>query len=151
MQKFSAIFERIEEVRRRLGLNKSRFAGAIEMSPQTYNNFIGVQGSKPNIELVSGVVERFKVNPYWLLNGTGEPFADGVEPESLAAEFGGRSMEWDRLGDGAEEIRNLAVGNRSFTKKMQRLLRGYSQADAVGTFREMRDLLHRLQTRLENL
>ncbi len=151
MQKFSDIIERVEKIRHRLGLNKTRFAGAIEMSPQTYNNFIGAQGSKPNIELITGVVGLFKVNPYWLLNGTGEPFEEGVEPEKLGAEFGGRSSKWERLGDDAEEFRNLAFGNYSFTKKMQRLLHGYSQVDAVAAFRDVRDLLHRMQTRLGNL
>ena len=143
MQKFPAIVERVEEVRRRLGLNKSRFSGAIGMSPQTYNNFIGAQGSKPNIELITGVVGFFKVNPYWLLNGTGELFEEGVEPEKLAAEFGGR------LGDIAAEIRAPALGNFSLTRTVGRLFRVYSQIDPVSACREMRDFLNRLQTRLE--
>lgn len=44
------------------------------MKPQTYNNFIGSQGSKPNVELIHGIVNVFGVNPLWLLNGTGPMF-----------------------------------------------------------------------------
>ncbi len=44
------------------------------MKPQTYNNYIGPQGTKPNIELVFGVIDRFNVNPDWLLTGSGDIF-----------------------------------------------------------------------------
>jgi transcriptional regulator with XRE-family HTH domain len=75
-QKFSEIIDRIEYVRERLSMNKSRFSSAIGMKPQTYNNFIGPQGSKPNIELLLGMLNVYHVNPYWLLNGTGEIFLE---------------------------------------------------------------------------
>ena len=85
-RKFSEIIERIEYVRRRLSLNKSRFSKGIGMMPQTYNNFIGAQGSKPSIELILGLVNVYHVNPYWLLNGTGEiflePSPDKEKPKS---------------------------------------------------------------------
>ena len=60
----------------RLSMNKSRFSARIGMKPQTYNNFIGPQGSKPNIELLLGMLNVYHVNPYWLLNGTGEIFLE---------------------------------------------------------------------------
>ena len=56
------------------------------MNPQTYNNFVGAQGSKPNIELITGVVKEFNVNPSWLLKGEGEIFSGeyiGVSNENL--------------------------------------------------------------------
>ena len=68
------IIERVEDVRQQLRLNKSRFSETIGMKPQTYNNFIGAQGSKPNIELIAGVVREFSVNPPWLMFGMGEIF-----------------------------------------------------------------------------
>ncbi len=73
-QKFPKIIERIEYVRKQLGLNKSRFCQAFGMKPQTYNNYIGPQGTKPSIDLIIGVIDRFKVNPDWLLTGTGNIF-----------------------------------------------------------------------------
>ena len=73
-QKYPEIVERIEYVRKRLELNKSRFSQSFGMKPQTYNNFIGPQATKPNIELIYGVVDRFNVNPDWLLTGSGEIF-----------------------------------------------------------------------------
>jgi len=86
-KKFSDIVERIEYLRNLLNLNKSRFSADIGMKPQTYNNFIGAQGSKPNVELIFGIVNQFGVNPMWLLNGTGPIFAD----ESKSAHYLGRS------------------------------------------------------------
>ena len=76
LRKFPEIIERIEYVRTHLGLNKSRFSAEIGMKPQTYNNFIGSQGSKPNVELIYGIVTRFGVNPIWLFTGSGAMFMD---------------------------------------------------------------------------
>ena len=86
-KKFADIIERIEYLRNLLNLNKSRFSGDIGMKPQTYNNFIGAQGSKPNVELIFGIVNQFGANPIWLLNGSGPIFLD----ESKAAQYLGRS------------------------------------------------------------
>lgn len=85
-KKFADIIERIEYLRNLLSLNKSRFSADIGMKPQTYNNFIGAQGSKPNVELIHGIVNRYGANPMWLLNGSGPIFLD----ESKSAEFLGR-------------------------------------------------------------
>jgi len=74
MRKFTDIIARAEEVRAKLGLNKSQFSHRIGMKPQTYNNFVGSQGSRPNMELFHGIVREFNVDPMWLLNGSGEPF-----------------------------------------------------------------------------
>ncbi len=79
-QKFPEIIERIEHVRKQLGLNKSRFCQAFGMKPQTYNNYIGPQGTKPNIELFFGVIDRFSVNPDWLLTGSGDIFLTPHHP-----------------------------------------------------------------------
>lgn len=73
-RRFTEIIERIEQVRGYLGLNRSKFCRTIGMSPQTYNNFIGAQGTKPNIQLLHGVVIRFGVDPMWLFTGGGSMF-----------------------------------------------------------------------------
>ncbi len=59
-RKFSEIIERVEYVRRRLSMNKSRFSTSIGMTPQTYNNFIGAQGSKPSIEDVRDHMDQIR-------------------------------------------------------------------------------------------
>jgi transcriptional regulator with XRE-family HTH domain len=84
MGKFTDITERVEVVRTSLGLNKAQFASKIGMKPQTYNNFVGSQGTKPNMALVCGIVRAFNVDPGWLLTGAGEPFAD-KQPGDLPA------------------------------------------------------------------
>ncbi|MCZ6627462.1 MAG: helix-turn-helix transcriptional regulator [SAR324 cluster bacterium] len=73
-QLYKDIVERAESVRKLLSMNKSRFSRRIGMKPQSYNNFTGAQGSKPNLELIYGLVNEYKVNPRWLLNGVGEMF-----------------------------------------------------------------------------
>jgi transcriptional regulator with XRE-family HTH domain len=70
------IIQRIEYIRNYLGLNKSRFSTEIGLKPQTYNNFIGAQASKPSVELILGIVNRFGVSPTWLLNGGGPVFQE---------------------------------------------------------------------------
>jgi transcriptional regulator with XRE-family HTH domain len=69
MNRFKDIVDRAEEVRKQLGLNKAQFSARMGMSPQTYNNFVGKQSSKPNVELILGIVQAFGVEPMWLLNG----------------------------------------------------------------------------------
>lgn len=73
----AAIIRRIEDLRGRFNINKSRFCEGIGMKPQTYNNFIGAQGSKPNVELILGVMQAYGVEPRWLLTGEGPVFAEG--------------------------------------------------------------------------
>ena len=63
------ILDRIEDVRIRHHLSKTAFAAKFGMKPQTYNNFFGAQGSKPNLELIYGVVLHYWVDPLWLLFG----------------------------------------------------------------------------------
>ena len=82
MAKFQEIISRVEEVRMKLGLNKSQFSSRIGMKPQTYNNFVGSQGSKPNIELIHGIIREFNIAPTWLLIGTGEQFSS-TAPEAI--------------------------------------------------------------------
>ncbi len=69
-----AILDRVEMVRNTIDISKSAFCKKFDMVPQTYNNFIGKQSSKPNIELIIGIVNEWGVNPFWLLNGEGEMF-----------------------------------------------------------------------------
>ncbi len=74
----TAIIARIENMRRDLRLSRVKFAAGFGMCPQTYNNFIGQQGSKPNMELLMGVVEAYRGHDRkgalaWILWGDGGP------------------------------------------------------------------------------
>ena len=84
IRRFDEIIKRIEQVRGYLGLNRSKFCRAIGMSPQTYNNFIGPQGTKPNIQLLHGVVTRFRANPMWIFTGRGNMFLTGSDVASTS-------------------------------------------------------------------
>ena len=115
MAKFSEIIERVEHVRRLVGLNKSRFSAEFGMTAQTYNNFVGTQGSKPSIELVHGVASRFHVNPTWLLYGKGAVFLDqenapselptGIRRRSSRGAEAGTEVFSQRQAEGLSELR----------------------------------------------
>lgn len=112
-RRFNEIIERIEQVRGYLGLNRSKFCRSIGMSPQTYNNFIGPQGTKPNIQLLHGVVTRFGVNPMWLFTGSGNMFLAGYgDKPSLRSVAAGRVAEGGDVYGGAmpqmEDLSELA-------------------------------------------
>jgi len=170
LRKFGDIIERIEYVRKYLNLNKSRFSAGIGMKPQTYNNFIGSQGSKPNIELIHGIVNRFKVNPHWLLNGTGEVFSDreGVTGETIGWE-GGVSEDdpisrqhRESVGHLQKQLKDLEPMIREIETRIKglessqiplvngltKVLSAYLELDPVGANREVKAFLHRLEQRL---
>jgi DNA-binding XRE family transcriptional regulator len=115
MRKFTDIIARAEEVRTKLGLNKSQFSHRIGMKPQTYNNFVGSQGSRPNMELFHGIVREFNVDPMWLLNGSGEPFvsaptgyfpvhAQSMAPRRMPARFARRDVNLGALKHELDEV-----------------------------------------------
>jgi transcriptional regulator with XRE-family HTH domain len=173
LRKFGDIIERIEYIRKYLNLNKSRFSAGIGMKPQTYNNFIGSQGSKPNIELIHGIVNRFKVNPHWLLNGTGEVFSDqeGVTGESIGWE--GEVREEDpvsrqhreSVGHLQQQLKDLQPVIKEIETRIKGLentqvplvngltkaLGAYVELDPVGATREIKGFILRLEQRLSKI
>ena len=166
MKKFADIIDRVEEIRRHLGLNKSRFAGAIGMKPQTYNNFIGAQGSKPNMELVHGIVEQFKVDPRWLLSGKGQPFQEGADVEEISAAAKTTSqVGWEGQGawgralteikthiqEREKVLAGVAADHRSLGRVLSPLLQAYLQVDPVSATREIRRFVERVEAHLEKL
>ena len=172
MAKFSEIIERVEYVRRAVGLNKSRFSGEIGMKPQTYNNFVGAQGSKPNIELVHGVASRFNVNPTWLLYGKGAAFLDqenapselptGIRRRSSGVTEAGTEFFSQRPAEGLSELRNLdalesviqemkeglrQVESRQFPllEGLTNILRRFFEIDPAGATREVDEFIRKLK------
>jgi DNA-binding XRE family transcriptional regulator len=88
----TALARRVEQVRAMHELNRSAFARRVGLTPQTLNNFLGKQGSKPSAALLVGVAASFPgVDARWLL--TGEP-------------------AWPPPGDPLESVRKLLDGVR---------------------------------------
>jgi len=170
-KKHAEIIERIEYTRNFLGLNKSRFSAEIGMKPQTYNNFIGAQGSKPNVELIVGMLERFSVNPAWLLNGRGEMFLeeesplDGTGGRFRVAESGaargrgrGRNVEHVRrklrnlrplLKELETRLKQVELSQGPFFESLFNVLQGYMEIDAAVVVAEIEALTERLEERLD--
>ena len=128
MQKFPAIIERVERIRQHLGLNRSLFARALGLTPQTYGNFVGKQESKPSIDLILGLVQRLGVDPYWLLNGEGEPFKVGAKPNAGLLEiYRSEKTDMDVLrGLLVEVLRHDPVGGLREVKTFLARLGSYS-------------------------
>lgn len=87
IHQFQDVIERVEQVRKGLGLNKSQFSSRIGMKPQSYNNFTGAQSTKPSIELIMGVVTKYSVDPLWLLTGRDGLGGGGDEPVHVVGYF----------------------------------------------------------------
>ncbi len=174
MRKFGDIIERIEYVRKYLNLNKSRFSSDIGMKPQTYNNFIGAQGSKPNIELIHGIVNRYGVNPIWLLNGTGDVFTEEGRLANAAggggllqtAEGGALSREFSEslndlqlqiktldpvISQAEKRIKELESSQQPLIEGLTKILEKYLGIDPVGANREIKLLIQKLDLRLQKL
>jgi len=177
-KKFADIIERIEYLRNLLGLNKSRFSADIGMKPQTYNNFIGAQGSKPNVELIHGIVNRFGVNPMWLLNGQGPVFNDesksaqyldrspafraefGMVQEARAAFTTAPSQEdLDNLRSelktmepvlrqAESQLRQIETGRLNALDRSIALVRRYYEVDPATMVGELREMLSRVEEKL---
>jgi len=177
LAKFSEIIERVEYVRRAVGLNKSRYSGEIGMKPQTYNNFVGAQGSKPNIELVHGVASRFNVNPTWLLFNKGTAFLDqenapselptGIRRRSSGVTEAGTEFFSQRPAEGLSELRNLdalesviqemkeglrQVETRQFPllEGLANILRKFFEIDPAGATREVDEFIQKLKGSLRD-
>ncbi len=104
-RKFPEIIERVETVRRRLSMNKSRFSKGIGMKPQSYNNFIGPQGSKPSIELILGLVNVYHVNSTWLLNGIGDVFLESSPDKEKSKSQPSRDSDSKSSGKKSPKLR----------------------------------------------
>ena len=174
LKKYSEIIERIEFLRDYLGLNKSRFSAEIGMKPQTYNNFIGSQGSKPNIELISGIINKFNVSPHWLLNGVGSIFdeekssapRDSKTTRPVLVKEGdsikGRGFtqeEWKSFQSDIKSLEPSLLTLEGHFKSLERksvpvqeqilnLLRRYYELDPLSAIAEMKETLERIETRL---
>ena len=145
------------------------------MKPQTYNNFIGAQGSKPNIELILGIVNRYGVNPNWLLNGAGEVFSEEAklnyavgggplqsaegDGDSLARKFSGSLNELQMqlksldpvLSQAEHRIRELESGQRPLVEGLTKVMEKYLEIDPVSANREIRIFIQKLDLRLQKL
>jgi len=176
-RKYVDIIERIEYVRNYMGLNKTKFSGEIGMKPQTYNNFIGSQGSKPNIELIHGIVNRFQVNPYWLLYGSGDVFADpelltelgstagagrakgvaegeaGVQKDSPVMKELKSSLDALEpvIQEAETRIREVEHSQVPLMNGLINVLTKYISVDPVGATREIKGLVNRLEARLKRI
>ncbi len=177
-QKFPEIIGRVEHVRKHLKLNKSGFAGNMGIKPQTYNNFVGFQKSKPNIELLHGLYSVYQVNPVWLLNGKGSMFVHGgysgnkpdsgySTPDLPAMALHEPSVEagvderWEAQARGQRlsmnlsqmemQMRRMEKDNLAPIDYLIAYVKRFYQLHPTDVAKEMQDLLTRLTERYSNL
>jgi transcriptional regulator with XRE-family HTH domain len=170
LRKFSDIIERVEQIRTHLGLNKSRFSAEIGMKPQTYNNFIGSQGSKPNVELLYGIVTRFSVNPLWVFTGQGTMFLEGRggyggarHGAGLQVANGGTDL---RLSEAAalsqelaaiepllrkveDQIKRMEAGQSPLLDRVYAVMKRYAELYPAEAAEELKALLTRMEPRIK--
>ena len=80
------IHQRITRVRKHKGMSQKEFSAIIGVS-QSYLSEVENGKSKPSLELLSGIVNRFNdINADWLLTGRGE-MQNSLPTEELANDF----------------------------------------------------------------
>lgn len=161
------IIERIEHVRKIRMLNKSKFCSAFGMKPQTYNNFIGVQQSKPNIDLIYGVVQKYDVNPFWLLQGIGRIYSTDADnmvigegakgggsllamrPELKSEAYRDLREQLDEifplLDEMRQRLRQLEITQIPLLESLMGLVKRYMELDPTAATNEVNQMIERLR------
>lgn len=169
-QKFTDIIDRIERFRIHMKLNKSQFSRRIGIKPQTYNNFIGAQGSKPSVELIHGIVTQFGVNPMWILTGNGSMHlnasgrsavrpedertsaqpehpkeAAGSVPAEVPAEFAALLPILERIETVLAKTDNPRY---SLLDRLVDALKQYARVDPAGSARDLQQILEHVERQI---
>lgn len=81
--------------------NKAAFSKAIGFSPALMSNYLGhVRRSKPSIDIVTKIITKLDVDPYWLLTGT--------EKSSQSVHIGDNNTGNIATGNGNTQINGCA-------------------------------------------
>ena len=80
------MYERIAEISKESGLNKTEFAQKIGISP-SMASLICLGKANPSDRTISDICRVFRVNEDWLRNGTGEKYRKKPRSEELSEIF----------------------------------------------------------------
>lgn len=80
------MYERIAEISKESGLNKTEFGQRIGIS-QSMASLICLGKANPSDRTISDICRVFRVNEDWLRNGTGEKYRKKARGEELAELF----------------------------------------------------------------
>lgn len=80
------MYERIAEISKESGLNKTEFGQKIGIS-QSMASLICLGKANPSDRTISDICRVFRVNEEWLRNGTGEKYRKKARGEELAELF----------------------------------------------------------------
>ena len=69
---FGIITERVEKVRKLLNMRIPEFCESLAITRQYYENYVGVQNSKPSVKLIYHTCVVHNVASEWLLFGIGD-------------------------------------------------------------------------------
>ena len=91
---FRTIGERLQKIRKHLGLLQKEFAEKLEISTSSISD-IEAGNIKPRFELIYNLTKKFNVNIYYLLHGKGEMFMpEEDETVSLANKLSPELKDW---------------------------------------------------------
>ncbi len=126
------MYERIAEISKESGLNKTEFGQKIGIS-QSMASLICLGKANPSDRTISDICRVFRVNEEWLRNGTGEKYRTKARGEELAELFA--DLEVDDTVK-AKCIRTLAdFPEEYFTQALemaQKFLERYAQESGPG-------------------
>ncbi len=80
-----SINDRIEEFRIKLQMSKNQFAHKIDVSPQTYSNYVSGRDIPSNV--LQKAIEKFEIDPNWLLLGKKVQKTKIILPDKISEEI----------------------------------------------------------------
>nr|DAF68034.1 MAG TPA: hypothetical protein [Caudoviricetes sp.] len=126
------MYERIAEISKESGLNKTEFGQKIGIS-QSMASLICLGKANPSDRTISDICRVFRVNEDWLRNGTGEPYRKKPRAEELGEIFA--DLEVDETVK-ARFIRTLAdFPEEYFVQALEmarKFLERYAQEEGPG-------------------
>lgn len=112
---------RLKSLESALGSTRKVIAERLDIRPQTLKSYID-GAALPNAKVLASIISEFSVNPYWLLFGSGEMFANetaravSTEQDPVLRRLEGVETMLVRHGASPEEIRDaLRMALRTLT------------------------------------
>ena len=109
--------------------NKAAFSKAIGFSPALISNYLGhVRRSKPSIDIVTKIITKLNVDPYWLLTGKekysqsvliGDNNTGNIATGNGNTQINGGGQSQTMGNDNEEEIVDLREQVRHLTERLR--------------------------------
>lgn len=96
-----SIQKRIAKIPGLLGIkNQSEFARVIGISPQHMSNIMN-RDKGIGVDIVASILNKYPINPYWLILGKGDPIITSEEQKNMS------TTQIDRLSSDVDWLKEM--------------------------------------------